>query len=165
MPADAGLALADEPATLAAGARLAAALAALPAAARGPRVVGLAGQLGAGKTTFARGLLRTLGIGGAIRSPSYTLMEEYAVAGWSVLHLDLYRLSPGEDLHELGLRDRHHGALLLLVEWPERAAPGQIPPMDLSLLFEIASDGHRLSGEALTPVGKPLLAAILAGAA
>jgi tRNA threonylcarbamoyladenosine biosynthesis protein TsaE len=163
--AAAGLALADETATLAAGARLGHALASQPASTRSPCMVALSGELGAGKTTFARGVLRSLGVSGAVRSPSYTLVEEYAAAGWDVLHLDLYRLAPGEDLQELGVRDRHHGAALLLVEWPERAPPAGLPPADLALRFDIGPTGHRVAGDALTLIGKPLLAAILAGAA
>lgn len=155
------LTLADETATLAAGARLARALREMPEAARAPLVVFLSGPLGAGKTTFVRGALRDLGIAGAIRSPSYTLVEEYAAGGWDVLHLDLYRLAGADDLAELGLRDRHRGATVFLVEWPERA-PGALPA-DLTLEFAIGTDGHGLVGEDRTSQGQRLLASLAEG--
>ncbi len=144
------LALADEAATLATGARLAQALRAIPESARQPLVVALSGPLGSGKTTFVRGVLRELGIAGAIRSPSYTLVEEYAVAGWELLHLDLYRLSGADDLAELGLRDRHRGATVFLIEWPERA-PAALPA-DLALEFAIGDDVHRCKGREELPM-------------
>jgi tRNA threonylcarbamoyladenosine biosynthesis protein TsaE len=155
------LALADEAATLAAGARLARALSGIPETSRVPLVVFLSGPLGAGKTTFVRGALRELGIAGAIRSPSYTLVEEYSAAGWDVLHLDLYRLGGADDLAELGLRDRHRGAALFLVEWPERA-PGALPA-DLVLELGIGKDVHPLRGEGRTSQGQRLLASLAEG--
>ena len=152
------LALPDEAATLSAGARLARALREVPEASRVPLVVFLSGPLGAGKTTFVRGALRELGIAGAIRSPSYTLVEEYVAGGWDVLHLDLYRLAGADDLAELGLRDRHRGATVFLVEWPERA-PGALPA-DLALEFALRSDGHHLVGDGRTSQGGRLLASL-----
>ena len=92
--------LADEAATLALGARLASSLL---AAGRG--VVYLHGDLGAGKTTLARGLLRAAGASGTLRSPTYTLMEPYLVGAPSFLHLDLYRLAEPEEVDHLGLPD------------------------------------------------------------
>lgn len=154
------LALADEAATLAAGARLAQALRATPASARVPLVVALSGPLGSGKTTFVRGALRELGVAGTIRSPSYTLVEEYAAAGWELLHLDLYRLAGAADLAELGLRERHRDATVFLVEWPERA-PDALPA-DLALEFAGAAGGHRLQGHGRTSQGQRLLAALAA---
>ena len=83
-------------------------------------VVYLEGDLGAGKTTLARGLLRALGVEGAIRSPTYTLMELYRVADRDVLHMDLYRLNDAVELHNLGLADFPPDQCLWLVEWPQR---------------------------------------------
>ena len=110
------LCLAGEADTLALGA---AAARSLPSAA-GLFVVELTGDLGAGKTTFARGLLQALGVTRPVRSPSYGLMELYDVAGRQVLHLDLYRLHDPEELENLGLRDYHQAGSLWLVEWPDR---------------------------------------------
>lgn len=129
--------LPDEAATAAAGAALA------PAVKGRAGVIALSGELGAGKTTFVRGLLRALGHRGAVRSPTYTLVEPYDVDGHRVLHLDLYRLAGAADLTALGLREELDGKTLLLVEWPERAE-GALPAPDLSLTFEHAPDGRML---------------------
>lgn len=89
-------------------------------------VVYLHGELGAGKTTLARGLLRALGVVGAIRSPSYSLLEPYALTGRELLHMDLYRLSDPADVFELGLDDYPPERWLWLVEWPEHGV-GELP--------------------------------------
>lgn len=152
------LALPGESDTQQAGERLARALA-LEA---GPVVITLRGPLGSGKTTFARGVLRALGVQGAIRSPTYTLVEEHTAGAWEVLHLDLYRLAEGEDLAGLGLRERHVPGTLLLVEWPERAGPRQLPPVDLALELDVAADGHQLTARGDSPAGLRLRAALVA---
>lgn len=83
-------------------------------------VVFLAGDLGAGKTTLARGILRGLGHAGAVTSPTYTLVECYAPGGRAVYHFDLYRLQSAAELETAGLRDALDGESLVLIEWPER---------------------------------------------
>lgn len=126
------LRLPDEAATI----RLAQALAdALPAAA----VVYLRGDLGAGKSTLARALLRRLGVTGTIRSPTYTLVERYALDGGEALHLDLYRIGSGAELEFLGLDDAP--AALWLVEWPERGEDG-LPAPDLEVALAVAGSGR-----------------------
>jgi len=96
----------------------------------------LEGDLGSGKTTLARGLLRALGVTGTVRSPSYTLLESYAPPGRQVLHLDLYRLNSAAELEGLGLRDALDPGVLLLVEWPERARAGlPLPDLEVGLSF------------------------------
>lgn len=107
------------------------------------RVITLSGELGAGKSTFARGALRALGAQGPIKSPSYTLVESYELPAVTVLHLDLYRLRDPGELENLGLADYHRPGHLWLIEWPERAA-GQLPQADLGFVFSIAKDGHRI---------------------
>jgi tRNA threonylcarbamoyladenosine biosynthesis protein TsaE len=115
--------------------RLGAALAATrPAQA----VIYLQGDLGAGKTTLARALLRALGVSGAVRSPTYTLIERYPTAMGDAVHLDLYRIADPEELHYLGLDDLVASASLWLVEWPERGA-GALPRADLTI--ELAQSG------------------------
>lgn len=104
-------------------------------------VVQLRGDLGAGKSTLARALLRALGVTGAIRSPTYTLIERYPLAdGHEAWHLDLYRIGQAEELDFLGLDEG--SASLWLVEWPERGA-GALPPTDLELGLEIEGKGRR----------------------
>jgi tRNA threonylcarbamoyladenosine biosynthesis protein TsaE len=107
------------------------------------RVVELAGELGTGKSTFARGVLRALGVTGPIRSPSYTLLETYELPGIHAVHLDLYRLNDPEELENLGLADYHEPGFLWLVEWPERGA-GRLPPAQLRFEFSIVAGGHRI---------------------
>jgi tRNA threonylcarbamoyladenosine biosynthesis protein TsaE len=126
--------LSDEAATEALGATLARAL---PAERTAPLVVYLQGELGAGKTTLARGLLRALGVTGTIRSPSYTLVESYDTPRVSALHADLYRLQRASEVHELGLSDLAAGTLLL-IEWPELGL-GQLPAADL--IIHLAHEG------------------------
>ena len=83
-------------------------------------IVYLKGDLGAGKTTLVRGFLRGLGYKGTVKSPTYTLIEPYRIAGKSICHLDLYRLADAEELEYLGVRDLLQEETVLLIEWPER---------------------------------------------
>lgn len=126
--------LADPAATEALGARLAATM---PAKA----VVFLAGELGAGKSSLARAMLRSLGVSGAIRSPTYTLVERYRLDNGEAAHMDLYRIAEAEELEFLGLQEISAEARLLLVEWPERAASA-LPPADLELGLAVADAGR-----------------------
>ena len=109
-------------------------------------VVHLVGDLGAGKSTLARSLLRALGVQGTIRSPTYTLVERYPVDGGEALHLDLYRIGDPGELDFLGLDASE--ACLWLVEWPERGA-GSLPPVDLRIELAIEGDGR---AAVLTPL-------------
>lgn len=135
------------------------ALGAAVAAAVGERglLVGLEGDLGTGKTTFARGFLRRLGITGSIRSPTYTLIEPYDAGGHIAYHLDLYRLVDPQELELIGIRDLLGGAALVLVEWPERAG-GVLPPPDLTLRFEHAPGGRTIAIRAASVAGRTVLA-------
>jgi len=107
------------------------------------QVVFLSGELGAGKSTFARGVLRALGAQGAIKSPSYTLVETYALPEVNAVHLDLYRLIDPAELEHLGLADYHRQGFLWLIEWPERGA-GRLPAPDLHFQLSITEQGHRI---------------------
>ena len=107
------------------------------------RVITLSGELGAGKSTFARGVLRSFGARGHLKSPSYTLLESYELPAVHVIHLDLYRLQDPDELENLGLADYHRPGHLWLVEWPERGA-GHLPPADLGFVFSFANDAHRI---------------------
>jgi tRNA threonylcarbamoyladenosine biosynthesis protein TsaE len=152
------LALADERATRAAGAALAVAL---ERDAPEGAFVTLAGDLGAGKTTFVRGLLDALGVTGAVRSPTYTLVETYALPGRTVHHLDWYRLAGDDDLEALGFRDLLGRGQWVLAEWPERA-PGTAAEADLEVRLDYAADGGRaLHLRAGTPTGRRVLANLM----
>ena len=121
-------------------------------------VVHLYGDLGAGKSTLARALLRALGVTGTIRSPTYTLVERYPLAdGSEAWHLDLYRIGDPGELDFLGLDEG--AASLWLVEWPQRAGAA-LPPADLRI--DLAIDGHGRSAQlsACSQAGKVWLAAV-----
>lgn len=108
-----------------------------------PLVIGLAGTLGTGKTTWARAMLRGLGFSGRVPSPTYTLLEQYEVGDLTVVHLDLYRLSGDAELENLGLRDWLADPQTWVVfEWPERA-PALARRCDLILEFADAGDNAR----------------------
>jgi len=126
-----------------------------------PAVVLLHGDLGAGKSTLARAWLRALGVTGAIRSPTYTLVERYPLAsGGEALHLDLYRIGDGAELEFLGLDDAD--VALWLVEWPERGE-GALPPADLRIELSISGDGRACRLAPLSPAGGRWLAELTAG--
>lgn len=107
-------------------------------------VVYLEGPLGAGKTTLARGLLRALGVRGAIRSPTYTLLEPYELDGRTVVHMDLYRLADEREIEPLGLRDYPPARCWWLVEWPERGGQ-RLPPPDLRVALTPRTPGRHAS--------------------
>lgn len=148
-------ALPDAEATEALGAALARTL---PGASTRLTSLHLEGDLGAGKTTCVRSLLRTLGVTGLIRSPTFTLVETYQLAGLTCVHVDLYRLNGPEEVEELGLRDYLDAGCLLLVEWPSRGATALPPPdMDLALSFAAPVDGRGARLHASTPLGESWL--------
>ena len=120
-------------------------------------VVYLTGELGAGKTTFARGFLEALGVAGAVRSPTYTLLEFHEVPGLTVLHIDLYRLRDAAELESLGLREWARPGCLWLIEWPERGEQ-RLPPPDLTLTFTVGAPAHDIEVLARSPRGEAWLA-------
>ena len=137
----------DEAGTAALGAALARALAPGPA-------VYLHGDLGAGKSTLARALLRALGVAGAIRSPTYTLVERYPVEGGEAWHLDLYRIGDAGELEFLGLDEG--AAVLWLVEWPERGGAA-LPRADLQVDLSVEGNGRAARLVAASPQGQQWL--------
>ena len=150
------LILADEAATTGVGAALAGRM---PDLAQQNLLLGLSGELGSGKTTLARGLLRALGITGAIRSPTFTLVEPYETSRGSVHHLDLYRLegSPAA-LDGIGFRDMRGAPGLVIVEWPERAGAA-LGLSDLQVNLEHEDLMRRISIVAGSPSGNAWLTA------
>lgn len=120
----------------------------------------LQGDLGAGKSSFVRALLRALGIQGPIRSPTYTLVERYPLTdGREALHLDLYRIGDPGELEFLGID--HDAVALWLVEWPERGASA-LPAPDLRLSLAIEGEGRRLQVAANTAIGQAWVDRVLA---
>ena len=118
-------------------------------------VIWLRGPLGAGKTTLVRGFLRGLGYQGAVKSPTYTLIEPYECGGRRVFHLDLYRIADPAELDYLGLRDLQDEDAVLLVEWPKRGAAA-LPPADLRLDLEYDGSMRRAIVQPLTTAGDEL---------
>jgi tRNA threonylcarbamoyladenosine biosynthesis protein TsaE len=130
--------------------------AALGVASHADGLVYLQGNLGAGKTTFSRGLLRGLGFQGRVKSPTYTLVEPYSDAHWQVYHFDLYRLSDPEELEYVGMRDFLAERCLCLIEWPEKGQ-GFLPIPDLWVILQVQEGGRRISFEARTEKGREML--------
>jgi tRNA threonylcarbamoyladenosine biosynthesis protein TsaE len=129
----------------------------LPPAA--PVVLYLSGELGAGKTTFARGFLGGLGVPGPVRSPTYTLLELYPASALTVVHLDLYRLNSAAEIEGLGLREWAQAKHVWLIEWPERGA-GRLPPADITLAFSVGAHGHDIELSAASALGESWLAEV-----
>ncbi len=155
------LTLADEATTAGIGAALAAGL---PDLGEHSLLLALSGELGSGKTTLARALLRALGVTGTIRSPTFTLVEPYDTARGTVHHLDLYRLAAGtRDLETLGYRDLRGSPGLVVVEWPERAGAALGTP-DLLATLSHHGTGRQLRLEAGTPAGRDWLATLSSAA-
>jgi tRNA threonylcarbamoyladenosine biosynthesis protein TsaE len=117
----------------------------------------LRGELGAGKSTFARALIKAAGHGGAVPSPTYTLVEPYALSRTTIYHVDLYRIADEEELRYLGWNELEHG--FRLVEWPDRA-PGLSQTADLSVTLSYDGDGRTAELSGLSPRGKELVQAL-----
>ena len=141
--------LADEDATLTLARRLAARL-------KPGMVIYLHGDLGAGKTTLVRGVLSALGYKGRVKSPTYTLVEPYHIAGLDLLHFDLYRLHDEEEWDSAGFRDEFDGHNIFFIEWPEQAQ-GLLPPADVGIMFEILPQGRSVEIRGHTPTGRECL--------
>jgi len=118
-------------------------------------VVYLHGDLGAGKTSLARALLRGLGWTGSIKSPTYSLVERYPLGAREVVHLDLYRIREAAELEFLGLDDLAGREVLWLVEWPERGAAA-LPPADLAISLDHAPRGRVATLRAISPAARAL---------
>lgn len=127
----------------------------------GRGIIFLEGNLGAGKTTLCRGILQALGHRGAVKSPTYTLVEPYDIDGRRVFHFDLYRLGNAEELEFMGIRDYFGDDCLCLLEWPERGS-GFLPDPDLHVSIEGRSSSRTVQLEAKSERGQQALFALAA---
>ena len=141
--------LADEEQTLALAKKFSSVL-------QAPLVVYLKGELGAGKTAFCRGVIQSLGHEGAVKSPTYTLVEPYQLQGWRIHHFDLYRLADPEELEYMGIRDYFAEDTLNFIEWPEKGY-GWLPGADIEIQIEYAGNGRKMTFSALTKAGQEII--------
>ncbi len=146
------LSVRDDMAMRALGARLA-------GACRPGAIIYLVGELGAGKSTLARGFLRALGHEGGVRSPTYTLVEPYELPAGQIYHLDLYRLADPEELEFLGLRDWLTDNAILLVEWPQRGA-GVLPAADVTVTIAYDGTARHVTVMAVSEKGRQIAVAL-----
>jgi tRNA threonylcarbamoyladenosine biosynthesis protein TsaE len=144
------LELSAEAATLALGAALAQAV--VPGL-----IIWLEGDLGAGKTTLVRGLLRALGETGPVKSPTYTLVEVHPVSGLDLYHFDFYRFSQPEEYLDAGLDEYFGGKGVCVVEWPDRAVP-YLPAADVAVMLEHAGAGRVVQVSGRSERGRQCLA-------
>ncbi|PWW34487.1 UNVERIFIED_ORG: tRNA threonylcarbamoyladenosine biosynthesis protein TsaE [Idiomarina abyssalis] len=121
-----------------------------------PLVVYLRGELGAGKTAFCRGVIQAMGHSGAVKSPTYTLVEPYQLQGWRIHHFDLYRLADPEELEYMGIRDYFSEDTLNFIEWPDKGY-GWLPGADIEIRIEYAGTGRKLTFSALTEAGQQII--------
>ncbi|HEY7743349.1 MAG TPA: tRNA (adenosine(37)-N6)-threonylcarbamoyltransferase complex ATPase subunit type 1 TsaE [Burkholderiales bacterium] len=119
-------------------------------------VIYLSGELGAGKTTLARGILRGLGYDGRVKSPSFALVEPYVLSRLYLYHFDFYRFTDPRELGEAGFREHFNPETVCLVEWPENAA-GVVPPADIRIRLKVAGSGRQLEIDADTEAGRRCL--------
>jgi tRNA threonylcarbamoyladenosine biosynthesis protein TsaE len=119
-------------------------------------VIFMSGELGAGKTTLARGILRGLGHDGRVKSPSYALVEPYTFSRLYLYHFDFYRFTDPRELGDAGFRDYFNPDSVCLVEWPENAA-GILPAADLRIRLQVAGTGRQIEIDADTEAGRRCL--------
>jgi tRNA threonylcarbamoyladenosine biosynthesis protein TsaE len=126
---------------------------------KAPVVIFLEGDLGAGKTTFARALIQGLGYSGKVKSPTYGLLENYQVGEFDFLHLDLYRIENPSELEYLAIADQFSGNGVLLIEWPEKAG-SMLPDPDIRLIFKENNSSRQIEAQAESGLGAGILASI-----
>lgn len=124
-----------------------------------PCFIALQGDLGAGKTTFARGFLHARGHPGTVKSPTYTILEPYQIGDLTVHHFDLYRLADPEELELIGAHEMFGDNCINLIEWPERGE-GWLPEMDLWLNIEYSGQGRRFALSATSQRGELVLSGV-----
>ena len=123
-------------------------------------IIFLSGELGAGKTFFVRALVKSLGYPGLVKSPTYTLMETYEIASYSIYHLDLYRLQSANEILDMGLYDEFEHAAIWLIEWPERAL-NFLPTPDIVCHIDLVGMKRQFQFFAKTPQGEQTLGCVV----
>jgi len=126
---------------------------------RGGLAIWLQGNLGAGKTTLVRGLLRGMGYDGKVKSPTYTLVEPYVISGLYLYHFDLYRFVDPEEWEAAGFRDYFNDESVCLIEWPDKAGD-LLPPADIEISLEPSGAGRLAILTARTELGNQCLHAL-----
>ncbi|EWH08714.1 hypothetical protein DS2_16219 [Catenovulum agarivorans DS-2] len=144
--------LVDADATVALGKRLAELLTA-------PCVVYLVGDLGAGKTTFSRGLIQGFGYQGNVKSPTYTLVEPYELANVSIYHFDLYRLADPQELEFIGIEEYFNQSSICLVEWPDKGQ-GWLASADIQINIEHNNEQRSATIDAMSALGETIVATL-----
>lgn len=124
-----------------------------------PSVLSFSGEIGAGKTTFIRAMLRALGIQSAIKSPTFSLVESYQVEHLFIHHFDLYRIHEESELEYIGFRDYFLQNAICCIEWPERAKHS-LNTVDLHIALELSGSGRFLTAQAFTPTGETMLSCL-----
>jgi len=125
-----------------------------------PCSIALQGDLGAGKTTFARGFLQALGHKGNVKSPTYTILEPYQIGDITINHFDLYRLADPEELELIGAHEMFNDNTINLIEWPEQGE-GWLPEMDLWIKIEHLAEGRNVVISGNTKLGNRILEELL----
>ena len=123
-------------------------------------VIGLSGDLGAGKTSLVRGMLKALGVTGPVKSPTFALLEPYSVSSLDFHHFDFYRFADPDAFGSSGFRDLFGPGRICAIEWPERAGP-RLPTADLSIALSLSGDGRAASITAASELGHACLTSAL----
>lgn len=124
-----------------------------------PLTLTFSGEIGTGKTTIIRTLIRTLGISSAIKSPTFSLVESYTLNDGNIHHFDLYRLNHEEELEYLGFRDYFSKHSMCCIEWPEHAGKS-LPNVDIRFNLSIKGAGRELQMQAMSAAGEKIIACL-----